>query len=165
MVSRTLRTGQVFTFITRDPNVLPWGTGVPAAVVLISLSDDYRAGERGIFSSFRFLLITPPPHPSPPHSPAQEPQWTPGSSNRKIHVNINTGKKARKTGARERFLLSSVQLGSLGKKHDQWSNAGSNSESQKPKMGWILHKRNLIQLTHTSWAWCGFLSIASRIRP
>ena len=41
------------------------------------------------------------------------------------------------------------ELGSLGKEHDQWSDAGSNAESQTPKRGWVLHKRKCIQYTNT----------------
>lgn len=116
--SITLRTEQeVFILITRDPNVLTEGQG-SQPLLSASLSDDYRTGERWLASSSRFLLISPPtpPIPTPTVQPGDT-NRTLGSSNCKIHVNINTEKKASKTGAREMFLPQLSSVGQLRKKN------------------------------------------------
>lgn len=67
------------------------------------LSGNSRTGKTWLSFPSRFLLISPPPPPIPTAHPRGI-KTTFGSSNCKIHVNINTEKKASKTGAREMFL-------------------------------------------------------------
>lgn len=127
------------------------GTGVAASVVLIS--DDYRTGERWLFLLQISITITSHlTHPHP-HGPARGPnghldlpttKFTSTSTQRKKPARLEQGKC---------FFLS---WAASEKEHDQLSAAGSNSESQKPKMGWTLHKKSYPNHTH-SWAWCGFL--------
>lgn len=109
-----------------------------------------------ISSSSGFLLISPPTPPPTHRAQPSTGAWV-------EHLDLLTA-KVTSTSTQKR-KPARLELGRLGKEYDKWSDSGSNGESQKPKMGWILHKRKCIQYTHTPQAWCGFSSITSSIRP
>lgn len=140
-----------FHFHTRDPNVIHGGTGVAASVVLIS--DDYRTGERWLFLLQISITITS-------HLTHLHPRGPPGGPNR--HLDLPTAKFTSTSTQRKKPIKLEqgkcffFRWAASEKEHDQWSAAGSNGESQKPKMGWTLHKKPYPNHTH-SWVWCGFL--------
>lgn len=108
------RTIGAFIYITRGPKHATWrGRGLCCCG---SLSGDSRTGETWLSFPSRFLLISPPP----PRIHTAHPRGikaTLGSSNCKIHVNINTEKKASKTGAWEMFLPKLSLAGQLWRKN------------------------------------------------
>ena len=123
-----------------------WGLGFTRGSP--SLSDASRTGERRLSFSSGFLLISPltapiltrPAQPSPAQpSPAQEHWW-----NSKIFWLQKSCHHQHRIESRQDWSWAASE-----QEHNQWSDAGRNSESPKPKTGWILHKRKCIQYTHT----------------
>lgn len=164
MVSRTLRTEQqVFMFTTRDPNNATWRHRGLCFCSLISLRQD-----RKVMVLFLLQISINSTSTSPIPIPTAQFKSPNGNLDLLTTKFMSTSTQRRKPVRLEHgkgSFSAQFSWAASEKEYDQWSIAGSNSESWKPKIGWILHKRNLIQLIHTPWAWCGFLSIASRICP
>ena len=110
--------------------------GLCFSMILISLRWlQERMGKALLLLRISINITSDPTQPQPSRRTLRE------------HLDLLTAKVT--STSTQKSQPARLELGSLGKEHDQWSDAGSNGESQKPKMAWVLHKRKCLQHTHT----------------